>query len=384
MSRFDFEGEKVRYIFCCTMVPIEYEMEIADISNASNRFLHNLCTRLMNLQEINIMSYLGIPVMPEVRKKLYDFSKQTGNFFLFYKSRMMLGGVWKYGKALQKQLRFCDGVIAYNVLYVWLRVPDYAKKLGKKSILILADYSPPDSYKSKVRKAYAHMQLKSIRKYECVIGLSENVKQYLRPTQRFMCMEGGINREVYDYFVKYKTPDKKHIKVMYAGILEKVTGIDLLIRAFETLCMENVQLIISGKGSLAEWLRAKTEQNQAIIYLGCVPYEEYIYNLSEADILVNPRNMALLENAYNFPSKIMEYLATGKPIVSTRFPGWQKYDRYISFCGSTVKDIQEAVFQAVENIEKWDAEKYRKNREFAKNFIWDKQVETIAKFMEEH
>jgi len=39
--------------------------------------------------------------------------------------------------------------------------------------------------------------------------------------------------------------------------------------------------------------------------------------LQKAAVLVNPRPSRLLENRYNFPSKLMEYLAAGRPILST-------------------------------------------------------------------
>jgi glycosyltransferase involved in cell wall biosynthesis len=45
--------------------------------------------------------------------------------------------------------------------------------------------------------------------------------------------------------------------------------------------------------------------------------DEYSTMLQKAAVLVNPRPSRLLENRYNFPSKLMEYMASGRPILST-------------------------------------------------------------------
>ena len=94
--------------------------------------------------------------------------------------------------------------------------------------------------------------------------------------------------------------------------------------------------------------------------------------------MVNPRNMNLPENENNFPSKIMEYLATGKPIISTRFPGWEKYNKYIAFCESTVEGLQNA-------LETSDAgrDREKEQRKFAAGFLWSNQVKKIQSLLME-
>ena len=101
--------------------------------------------------------------------------------------------------------------------------------------------------------------------------------------------------------------------------------------------------------------------------------------LNEADVLVNPRNMDLPENANNFPSKIMEYMATGKPIISTRFPGNERFEKHVLFSESTAEDLE----RKMDIILSYHNEEYKncylKNREYAKNFLWKEQVK---KFMD--
>ena len=147
---------------------------------------------------------------------------------------------------------------------------------------------------------------------------------------------------------------------------------------FSQIGNPSVRLKISGKGSFQKTVEDAVKQDGRITYLGCVPYEEYLSNLKQADVLVNPRNMNLPENENNFPSKIMEYLATGKPIISTRFPGWEKYNEYITFCESTVEGLQNA-------LETSDAgrDREKEQRKFAASFLWSNQVKKIQSLLME-
>ena len=152
----------------------------------------------------------------------------------------------------------------------------------------------------------------------------------------------------------------------------------MLLKAFSQISNHSVRLKISGKGSFQKLVEDAAKQDDRITYLGCVPYEEYLSNLKQAAVLVNPRNMNLPENENNFPSKIMEYLATGKPIISTRFPGWEKYNEYITFCVSTAEGLQ----MALESAEV-GKDGVKEQRKFAAGFLWSNQVKKIQSLLME-
>lgn len=369
----------MKFVLCCTLVPEKYEIENKAISNAANRFLTNLTNQMKKKHSLKILSYIGVSFDPEAKEELQ--SQKDDNIRYYFKSKGVLAGVFQMLCAIWKEMDACDYAITYNVVYAWMLTPIIAKLKRKKSVLILADYSPVEAFVGKKQQLYARIQCFFIGRYDYVIGLSEKTKRYLKPRQSFMCMEGGISKSFYDYFEKCTATDDTKIRIMYSGILEKVTGIDLLIDAFLKLENSNVELIITGDGSLAEWILKEEEKCSKIKYLGCLPYEQYMDKLLEADILVNPRNMKLPENANNFPSKIMEYLATGKIIVSTKFPGWDRYQKYIKFCDSTVEDISVSINQCINSIKEWDKQRDN-NRKYAQTFLWDAQVSRMEKFIQ--
>lgn len=369
----------MKLIMCGTMVPSEYENRIQYLSNAANRFQLNFVKEMKKECVIKVYSYLGIAVDEKVHKEL---SQEPGDVKVHFRTADRLTGVMRYKHAVKQALKKADCLLTYNVTYAWMFAPALARRLGKKTALILADYSGEESYHSLARRLYARLQLKVIQKYDVVIGLSETTRRYLKPNQRFLCVEGGIDQDVYDYFGQVSAEEQQQengiTTYMYAGILEPVTGVDMLLKAFSRNRNPDIRLKISGKGSFQKLVETAAKQDDRITYLGCVPYEEYLSNLKQADVLVNPRNMNLPENENNFPSKIMEYLATGKPIISTRFPGWEKYNEYIAFCESTVEGLQTA-------LEAADAgrDHVKEQRKFAAGFLWSNQVKKIQNLLME-
>lgn len=369
----------MKLIMCGTMVPSEYENRIQYLSNAANRFQLNFVKEMKKECEIKVYSYLGIAVDEQVQTEL---KQKAGDVKVHFRTTDRLAGVMRYKRAVKQALKQADCLLTYNVTYAWMFAPALARRLGKKSALILADYSGEESYHSFSRRLYARFQLRAIQKYDVVIGLSETTRRYLKPNQRFLCVEGGIDQDVYDYFGQVSAEDQQHedgiTTYMYAGILEPVTGVDMMLNAFSQIGNPSVRLKISGKGSFQKLVEDAAKQDDRITYLGCVPYEEYLSNLKQADVLVNPRNMNLPENENNFPSKIMEYLATGKPIISTRFPGWEKYNKYITFCESTVDGLQ----AALETVD-IGRDHAKEQRKFAAGFLWSNQVKRIHSLLME-
>lgn len=374
-------ARQAKCLLCCPLVPTEFEMDVPIMSNAGNRFLTNYLAEFSRDNETEVMSYLGVPVDETVQKRLQEDHSTAYQITYFFKTGNVYRVAKCFHKEMKKRLEDNDYVICYNPIYAWLFAADIAKKLGKKSVLLLADYSPVKSYSGLIGKVYSRMQLRAIRRFDYVVGLSEHTEKYLTDKQHFICMEGGIDKNTYEYF---SNPDKETaeaVQIMYSGTLEPVTGIRLLIKAFERLEQRNIRLVISGKGSLVSEIEEIAAKNDRIQFLGCIPYEEYLEKLKEADILVNPRDMRFPENENNFPSKIMEYLVTGKYIISTQFAGWENFRECVAFCGSTETDMEFAIRDCMDDESYKDETIFERNRSFAQKYLWSEQVKKIQKMV---
>ena len=356
-------------LFCGTMVPEETEYKVKDISAAGNRFQNNMIKNLKRAGcKVISCSFLGVKIPADIKRKL------KGNYV--FKDEGLLKGIWEYHKLLKRTMSDTETVMCYNIAYAWLILPFMTKKRDKQSIAIVADYSESISYRSISGKLYAKLQLWSMRRFDVVIGLSENIKYKLRGKQKFVLMEGGIDDELYDAFLYKPHKEGRPITYMYSGLLNHVTGINLLLEAIKNIERQDIRLLVSGKGELEKEVIQAAREDDRICYLGHLPYEEYIRQLQEADVLVNPRDMKLPENQNNFPSKIMDYLAAGKVIISTKFAGWEKFEENIVFCESSVDGLRVCTESMIRNFTN-ESEIFRINREKAIQFKWSTQLKRI-------
>ena len=105
--------------------------------------------------------------------------------------------------------------------------------------------------------------------------------------------------------------------IYFAGALSEPAGVNLLLDAIPHVKDPTLEFWFSGRGTLEERLKQQAASDPRIRFFGFVTEEQYSEMLQRAALLVNPRPSRLLENRYNFPSKLMEYLAAGRPILST-------------------------------------------------------------------
>lgn len=104
--------------------------------------------------------------------------------------------------------------------------------------------------------------------------------------------------------------------LMYMGALTEHGGVTELGRAFSHLKDQDVELWVCGRGSNSE-LDRLAKLDSRIKLKGFVDAEELDRLANLAFAFVNPRPTKFKPNMLNYPSKLLHYLAYGKPVVST-------------------------------------------------------------------
>ena len=85
----------------------------------------------------------------------------------------------------------------------------------------------------------------------------------------------------------------------------------------------NMKLVICGDGPLLPKLQAmqkKFELEDQVKILGRRPYGQMPTIIASADVCINPY-LPDIRSKFAFPSKIAEYMASGKAVISTDLPG---------------------------------------------------------------
>ena len=125
---------------------------------------------------------------------------------------------------------------------------------------------------------------------------------------------------------------KKERIVLYAGNLSRQYGILELLDAFRKIDKDNYRLWICGNGDGKNVVLKYLENDKRIKYWGVISHDEVQVLQQQATVLINPRSSSGEYTKYSFPSKTMEYLASGTPTIMCHLPAIPKeYDEYIYY-----------------------------------------------------
>lgn len=119
---------------------------------------------------------------------------------------------------------------------------------------------------------------------------------------------------------------------------------------------------------------SKVEMLSNVFLLGEKPYSELPAYLHQFDVCLIPFYINQLTMATN-PVKIYEYLAAGKPVVSTELPELNSMQEYVALAKGA-KEFEAAIWEALQEQNSMEhAEKVEKRRLFAANNTWADRYE---------
>jgi len=132
-------------------------------------------------------------------------------------------------------------------------------------------------------------------------------------------LPNAVDTNVYRLTNTHKNFDK--LKFLFMGRLHESKGVEIIIKAFETLVKKGykIELLICGNGPLKDLVQRKAEENVDINYGGTILGKAKIDIMNECDVF-------LLPSLYGegMPMALLEAMACGLvPIVST--DGSMKY-----------------------------------------------------------
>ena len=161
------------------------------------------------------------------------------------------------------------------------------------------------------------------------ILLTEAMNDLVNPKHRpMMVMEALCDS--YFFLKNIKTVEKHNPPtILYAGGLHEKYGLGMLVEGF-LLSGVQARLVLYGDGPYVPALKALCDKHTDVEYRGVASNEEVVEEERKATLLVNPRFSSEEYTKYSFPSKNMEYMVSGTPIMTARLPGMPKdYNPYV-------------------------------------------------------
>lgn len=205
--------------------------------------------------------------------------------------------------------------------------------------------------------------------------LTQAMNDYLnRDGKPYVILEGHADITMGD---RENLPEKKTVPrvCLYAGGVSKQYGLGNLVDGFRMADIPDARLHIYGPGDYVEELKQIAAEDPRIVYGGMLMNSEIVEKELEATLLVNPRPTNEEFVKYSFPSKTMEYMASGTPVLTTVLPGMPKeYYPYVYLLeDETAEGIAEKLKQVLSQSEE---ALFRKGCE-AKQFILNEKNNVV-------
>lgn len=289
----------------------ENNVAISSLSSPpiTSKYTSNKWIKLPDEYEENIMykyvPYLNIPVLKNLCVFLYTF------FYILF---------WGLGKSKDK-------VIICDVLTVGLSLGALlaTKFNGVRCVGIVTDIFGlmvgAHSFKAYIAARVNQWYVTLFDKY---ILLTEQMNAKVNPHKKpFIIMEGLCDNSLLSEtrpIVEKAVPRV----VLYAGGIHERYGLKMLAEAFIRANISNAILLYYGSGPYVETFKELSLRHDNLVYGGVAPNNVILEEEYKASLLVNPRFTTEEFVQYSFPSKNMEFMSSGTPLLTTKLPGMPK------------------------------------------------------------
>lgn len=205
--------------------------------------------------------------------------------------------------------------------------------------------------KSFFSKSASYVNKKYINNFDFYVLLTEQMNELVNLRNRpYLIMEGLVDSAMEEFKSEKKDNPKN---IIYAGGIYERYGVKDLIDAFMKIDDDSIQLSIYGNGDLKDYINKCSIMDKRIKYYGVVPNNEVVEAQLRATLLVNPRPTHEDFAKYSFPSKNMEYMVSGTPVLTTRLPGMPKeYYDYVYFIEEENVDGIKKTLRQITSIDK--------------------------------
>ena len=289
---------------------------------------------------------------------------------------------WAYTRAAKKIFREWrpEVVLCYNSLHSFnVAVMREAHKRGIKCVPIILDGDDPrrDNWKKLLRDN---------RFADGVVFLSWWMyKNYPRQDMPLLHMDGGA--EAFKGDPSPMTNDHpletRQYTLVHTGALDYWRGLEFMKGVVHACKRQDVRFVFCGKCDRAK-MWAEFGNDSRVEVKGFLSNEEMAAICQSADILLSVREPKVGDNVVNYPSKIPNYLAWGKPIVSTWVPSLSS--EYRDILEIPADDTPEAFARKIDEVLVWDGEKKCDKFNQIKAWFearksWVKQSERLVEFI---
>ena len=227
-----------------------------------------------------------------------------------------------------------DKVIICDVLTIGASMGTLlASKLNKVKVIALVTdifglIIGSTSFKARVA---AKLNQWYVKLFDLYVFLTEQMNPKINILHKpYIVMEALCDSQMHNDHNNISIKKSNPRVVLYAGGIYEQYGLKMLAEAFILANIPNAKLVYYGTGPYVEEYKRMCERYTNLEYRGVADNKTVMLEEYRATLLVNPRLSNEEYTQYSFPSKNMEFMSSGTPLLTTALPGMpREYYPYV-------------------------------------------------------
>ncbi len=331
-----FAKENEKEVIACAKRPVEFSANVFQTKLIQGFRQTDLDVQVLSAPFIG--SYPNASNMP----RFLGFETESGEYT--YVPFINYWGMRNFSRAasLKKALSgFVDNgdskklIVLYSPHTPFVEAAVWAKKKDPriKICMIVPDLPQYMNLDTKISFVYRCGKVFDIARFnrltpfvDSFVVLTEAMKEKLGVGNRpCAVVEGIVEPDVFErneevkQIVRESCSAEKY--VVYTGKTNERFGVKKLVDAFVAMDDPQLRLVLCGKGDCDDYIAQMAKKDARIMAMGQVLHNDAISWIQKASVLVNPRENGEEYTKYSFPSKTIEYLASGNPVVGYLLDG---------------------------------------------------------------
>ena len=307
--------------------------------------------------------------------KFYYTSNKSDKLFKLFKEKSVIE---KTAKQAIDDFMSHDFVIVTDTLR--LNLLKAAKKIAKDYKVKIVGMLTDNPFNLSNRNAFVNKSLvKQASSLDGFLSLTNGLVEVFNTNKPSYVFEGLVSEEsegkkdpIFNYFY-------------FGGSLYERYGVKTLVDAFHKSNVK-YKLVLAGSGPLVDYIEQMAEDDYRILYLSQLSKEKNIAYMRNSIANINPRPLDFKMDNESVPSKLLEYLSIGTPVISTKYPKlYSTFKDDVTWIGgNSVEDMR----FALEHYEVPNQEQYLKKAATARRKVFEfyglnVQAESIDHFLAE-
>lgn len=232
------------------------------------------------------------------------------------------------------------------------------------------------------KKHAVRLEPKLIEKSDLVVCNSAQLAEYAQSFNTESYDVGqGVDLSAYNTAIPFEVPDAiQSIPGPRIGYIGDINSMRLDADLIYELAKSKPAYSFVMIGNQDKVFAAHALHNLKNVYFtGSIPKNKVPQYMHSLDVCLNPQLVNEITIG-NYPRKVDEYLALGKPVIATRTKTMELFKDHVYLCNS-LDDYKQAVEKAL--IENTEAKK-KERILFARSHSWENNVNMIYKSIEQH